>query len=160
MAVDMFLKLSGIDGESRDDKHKNEIEILSYSWGATNSGTMQQGGGGGRGKVSVHDFSITKKVDKATPKLFLACATGEHIPEAKLTVRKAGGEQQEFLTVKMSDLLVSSYQTGGASSDPVPTDQVSFNFAKIEIEYRQQRDEGTVGGTESACWDVRRNQRC
>lgn len=160
MAVDMFLKLDGIDGESTDDKHRGEIEILSYSWGATNSGTAQQGGGGGRGKVSIQDFNITKKVDKASPKLFLACATGEHIPQATLAVRKAGAQQQEFLKIKMTDLLVSSYQTGIGQGGDVPTDQVSFNFAKIEFEYRTQSTDGTVVSPTQACWDVRRNQRC
>ncbi|HEV8541841.1 MAG TPA: type VI secretion system tube protein Hcp, partial [Verrucomicrobiae bacterium] len=109
--VDYFLKIEGIEGESTDDKHKNEIDIESWSWGETNAGSHAFGGGGGAGKVSMNDFSITMRVNKASPKLLLACANGEHIKSASLACRKAGKEQQEYLKIKFSDLLVSSYQT-------------------------------------------------
>ena len=122
-AVDYFLKIADIEGESTDDAHGGEIDVLSWSWGETNSGTHAGGGGGGAGKVQMQDFHFTMKVNKATPKLFLACATGQHIPEATLTCRKAGTEQQEYLKIKFKDLLISSYQTGGSAGDVVPTDQ-------------------------------------
>ena len=143
-AVDYFLKINGIPGESTDAKHKNEIDIDSWTWGETNSGTHAYGGGGGAGKVSMQDFNFVMRINKASPKLFLACATGQHIPDALLTCRKAGKEQQEYLKIKFSDLLVSNFQTGGSPSDVVPVDRISLNFAKIEIHYASQKADGTL----------------
>lgn len=158
-AVDYFLKLEGIDGESTDDKHKNEIDVESWSWGETNSGAHSGGGGGGAGKVSMQDFHFVMKVNKATPKLMLACATGEHIKKAVLTCRKAGGEQQEFMMVTMSDLLVSSYQTGGSQGSVIPTDQISLNYSKIEFEYKPQDEKGKVGAPVKAGYDLKANKK-
>ena len=159
-AVDYFLKIDGIDGESTDSKHKGEIDVESFSWGETNSGTHAGGGGGGAGKVAMQDFHFVMRNNKATPKLMLACATGEHIKKAVLVCRKAGKDQQEFLKVTMSDLLVSSYQTGGSGhGDIVPTDQVSLNFAKIEFEYKEQKPDGTLGGAVTAGYDLKLNKK-
>jgi type VI secretion system secreted protein Hcp len=156
--VDYFLKIDGIDGESADQKHKNEIDVESWSWGATNAGTHSAGGGGGAGRVSMQDFHFVMKVNKATPKLMLACATGQHIKKAVLNCRKAGGKQEEYLSVTMSDLLVSSYQTGGsAGGDVVPTDQISLNFSKIEFDYKEQKPDGSMGGSVKAGYDVKAN---
>jgi type VI secretion system secreted protein Hcp len=156
--VDYFLKLKGFEGESTDSKHKNEIDVESWSWGETNSGTHASGGGGGAGKVAMQDFHFVMKVNKASAKLFLACASGEHIGDAVLTCRKAGKEQQEFLKVKFTDLLVSSYQTGGSGhGDVVPTDQISLNFAKIEWEYKPQNADGSLGGSVNTGWDQKKN---
>ena len=158
-AVDYFLKIEGIDGESQDHKHKNEIQIESWSWGETQSGAHGHGGGGGAGKVSMQDFHFVMKVNKSSPKLLLACANGEHIKSALLTCRKAGKEQQEFLKYKFSDLLISSYQTGGSGgSDIVPTDQISFNFTKIEVEYYTQKPDGGVVLGAKAGYDVKLNK--
>jgi type VI secretion system secreted protein Hcp len=143
-AVDYFLKLDGIPGESTDKKHKNEIDISSWSWGEANAGTHAGGGGGGAGKVHMQDFSFTMKVNKASPKLFLHCATGTHIKEGLLTCRKAGKEQQEYLKIKFTNLLVSSYQTGGSEGNVVPTDQIALNFSKIEITYAPQKEDGSL----------------
>ncbi len=158
-AVDYFLKLDGIDGESTDDKHKGEIDVESWSWGETNSGTHAGGGGGGAGKVSMQDFHFVMKVNKASPKLALNCATGEHIKKAVLTCRKAGGEQQEYLLVTMSDLLVSSYQTGGSSGSVIPVDQISLNFSKIEFEYKPQDEKGKVGSPVKVGYDLKLNKK-
>src|SRR5687767_198417 len=106
-AVDYYLKIDGVPGESSDAKHKAEIDVESWSWGATQSGKASFGGGGGAGKVQMQDFHFVMRVNKASPKLMLACATGEHIKQAVLTCRKAGGEQQEYMKVTMSDILVS-----------------------------------------------------
>ncbi len=114
MAVDYFLKIDGIEGESQDHKHKNEIDVESWSWGQTNAGDAASRGGMGAGKVSMQDFHFVMRMNKATPKLMEACATGQHIKQAVLTCRKAGKDQQEFLKVTMSDYIVSSYQTGGS----------------------------------------------
>ena len=156
-AVDFFLKLDGIEGESQDDTHKDEVELLSWSWGETNSGTASRGGGAGAGKVSMQDFHFTAEASKATPKLMLACATGSHIKDATLTCRKAGEKQQEYFIVKMTDVLVSSYQTGGSGGDIVPVDQISLNFAKIEWEYKPQDAKGTLQGAIKAGWDLKKN---
>ena len=158
-AVDYFLKLEGIEGESQDHKHKGAIDIESWSWGASQSGAHSGGGGGGAGKVSMQDFHFVMKINKASPKLMLACASGEHFKKATLVCRKAGKEQQEFMKVTLSDLLVSSYQTGGSGhSDIVPTDQISLNYAKIEFEYKEQKPDGTMGGAVKAGWDIKANK--
>jgi type VI secretion system secreted protein Hcp len=159
MAVDYFLKIDGIDGESTDSKHKAEIDVESWSWGQTNSGDAAHRGGMGAGKVSMQDFHFVMRMNKATPKLMEVCATGEHIKKAVLTCRKAGKEQQEYLKVTMSDLVVSSYQTGGSSGDVVPTDQISLNFSKIEYEYKEQKADGTLGGAVKAGYDVKANKK-
>jgi type VI secretion system secreted protein Hcp len=157
--VDYFLKIDGIDGESTDDKHKNEIDVLSWSWGETNSGTQAYGGGGGAGKVSMQDYNFVMTYNKASPKLMLACATGDHIASATLVCRKAGGGQQEYLTIKFTDLLISSYQTGGSAGDVVPVDQISFNYTKIEFEYKPQDEKGAVGAPIKAGYDLKANKK-
>jgi type VI secretion system secreted protein Hcp len=159
-AVDYYLKVDGIDGESQDSKHKGEIDVESWSWGESQAGTHAGGGGGGAGKVQMQDFHFVMKINKASPKLMLACATGQHIKKAVLTCRKAGGKQEDFLKVTMSDLLVSSYQTGGSGhSDIVPTDQISLNYSKIEIEYKEQKPDGSLGGTVKAGYDIKQNKQ-
>ena len=158
-AVDYFLKVDGIDGESTDDKHKNEIDLESWSWGETNAGTSRAGGGGGAGKVVMQDFHFVMKVNKATPKLMLACATGQHIKEAKLICRKAGGDQQEYMSIKFSDLLVSSYQTGGSQGEVIPVDQIGFNFSKIEFEYKPQKADGSLDAPIKTGYDLKLNKK-
>jgi type VI secretion system secreted protein Hcp len=155
-AVDYFLKIDGIPGESPDHKHKDEIQVLSWSFGEQQSGTHAGGGGGGAGKVVMQDFHFVMTINKASPKLFLACATGEHIAKAVLTCRKAGKDQQEFLKIELADLLVSSYQTGGSeSSSVVPTDQISLNFTKIKWDYKVQNDKGQLVPGAVAGFDVK-----
>lgn len=153
--VDYFLKIDGIPGESADHKHKDEIDLLSWSWGVQQHGTMAYGGGGGAGKSSHGDFHFTMHVNKASPKLHLACATGEHIKKALLTCRKAGKDQQEYLKVTFHDLLVSSYQTGGSEGSLVPVEQVSLNYSKIEFDYKEQKADGTLGGSVKSSYDVK-----
>jgi type VI secretion system secreted protein Hcp len=155
-AADYFLKIDGIEGESKADKHTGEIDLESFSWGATQSGSFATGGGGGSGKVSMQDFHFTMGINKAGPALFLACAQGDHIPKAILTCRKAGKDQQEFLKVSFSDILVSSYQTGGSGgADVLPVDQISLNFAKIEIEYKEQQKTGALAGSVKKFFDLK-----
>jgi type VI secretion system secreted protein Hcp len=154
--VDYFLKIDGIQGESLDKTHKNEIEIESWSWGEAQAGTASRGSGMGAGKVQMQDFHFTMKVCKASPKLMLACATGEHIKSAVLTCRKAGKEQQEYLKWTFSDLLVSSFKTGGSgTTDVLPLDEISLNFSKVECEYKEQKPDGTLGGTVKAWYDLK-----
>lgn len=153
MEVDMFLKLDDIKGESNDAKHKDEIDILTYSLGAVQSATTHTGSGGGAGKVSVKDLSITKIVDKATPNLFLACCSGKHFKEAILTVRKAGEKPLEYLKIVMKQVLISSYSSGNG------TESVSFNFAEISMEYVPQKADGSGDATILVGWDIARNVR-
>ncbi len=157
MAVgDYFLKIDSIPGESNDSKHKGEIELESFSWGAQQSGSASHGGGLGTGKVAFHDFQFVMRICKASPLLFSACSTGEGIKQAILTCRKAGKGQQEFLKVTFSDLLVSSFQTGAeAHSDVLPTDSITLNFTKIEFEYKEQKADGSLGASTKKFYDLK-----
>ena len=146
MASDFLLKIDGVPGESNQDKHKGEIEVGSFSWGAAQQGSMSAGGGGGAGKASMHDLSFSAPVSKASPVLFQKCATGEHIKKALLTVRKAGKNQQEYYKITLTDLLISSYQSGGADGGGPPMDSFSLNYTKIEFSYAAQKPDGTLEG--------------
>ena len=146
MPVDYFLKIDGIEGESTDNKHPKEIDVEAWSWGESQTGSgVPGGGGGGAGKVSMQDFSFVMKFNKASPKLMLACATGKHIKSARLAARRTGQGQQDYLAITLLDVLVSSYQTGGAeASGLTPVDQLSLRYAKIEVEYKTQKPDGTL----------------
>jgi type VI secretion system secreted protein Hcp len=144
MAADIFAKLGDIKGESLDSKHKDEIEVLSYSWGVTNSGSMAFGSGGGEGKASFHDLSFTHKIDKASPVLMQACATGVHLKEATITHRKAGKEQHEYLVIKMNDVIVTAVTHGGSVGSADHNESVSLAFAKVNVEYKPQKADGSL----------------
>jgi len=161
--VDYFLKIDGIPGESMDQgspAHKNEIDLLSWSWGESQGGTMSFGGGGGAGKVQMQDFHFTMKVNKSTPQLIRACAEGRHIKNAILTCRKAGTTQLEFLKYTFTDLLISSYQTGGTGQgDVIPIEQVSFNYPSVRCEYAPQKMDGSLDAYSAAGWDLKSNKK-
>jgi type VI secretion system secreted protein Hcp len=156
-ANDYFLKLDGITGESNDSKHKGEIDVLSFSFGETQSGTMGVGGGAGAGKVQMSDFSFTARTSKASPQLFLHCAQGKHIKQATLTVRKAGQAQQEYIKLKLTDVLISSYAIGGVEGDERPADTFSLNFVKIAFDYFAQKADGSLDAGTHAGWDLKKN---
>ena len=159
MASDIFAKIGDIKGESLDDKHKDEIDVMSFSWGLSQTGTMAFGGGGGAGKAQFNDFNFSSNMSKASPKLFLACATGEHIKEATLSGRRAGGDNKvDYLVIKLTDVLISSYQTGGSNGGN-PQDQVSMAYAKIEFAYTSQDAEGRPSETVKAGWDLKANKK-
>jgi type VI secretion system secreted protein Hcp len=158
MAIDMFLKLDGIKGESKDAKHKDEIHIESFSWGMSQTGAHGTGGGGGAGKVNVHDISITKFVEKSSPSLMLFCANGKHIKEGLITVRKAGEKPLEYLKIKLQDILISGVQQAGHGGD-LMTENVSLNFAKFHVEYQEQKPDGTGSPAGEMGWDVKANQK-
>jgi len=143
MAADTFAKLGDIKGESLDDKHKDEIELLSFSWGVSNAGSMNYGSGGGEGKATFHDLSFTHKIDKASPVLMQACATGVHLKDGTITVRKAGKGQQEFLVIKMNDVIITSVTHGSAGGDGA-SENVSIAFAKVAVEYKPQKADGSL----------------
>ena len=160
MAASAILDIPTIPGESNDEKFKGKIEIDNFNWGQSQSGSSQFGSGSGAGKVSFHDFSFTKHTDKSSPKLFEKCATGEHIPNATLILRKSGdmgGELVEFFRAEFTDLIVSSFQTSGHDGDAgLPTENISFNFAAVKKTYTIQ-EKGKPGGKISASHDVRQN---
>ena len=158
MAVDMFLKLDGIDGESKDDAHKGEIDVLAWSWGMSQSGSFHVGGGGGAGKVNVQDISVTKYIDKATPVLMLDCSNGDHIKEATLTVRKAGKSPLEYVIIKMTKVLVTSVSTGGSGGEDRLTENITLNFAKVETTYKEQSGTGGEEASKTYTWDIEANK--
>jgi len=161
MAVDMFLKIDGIPGESTDAKFDKQLVLESFSWGETNTGAHAAGGGAGAGKVSMQDFHFTARVSIATPKLMFACATGQHIKDAVMSVRRAT-EQKEgglvFLTYSFQGVVITSVQEAGDTSD-IPLDAVSFAFEKIDVMYKEQAATGAVGATSEFAWDLRANQK-
>jgi type VI secretion system secreted protein Hcp len=156
--VDYFLKLDGVKGESTDSKHKEEIDLESWSWGVTQSGTSGFGAGAGAGKAVSQDFHFTKRFDKASPVLFITCTTGKHFKDAVLTARKAGEGQQEYLKITLSDAIVSSYQVGGSEgSGVVPSDQFSLNFSKVEFSYKPQKSDGSLDAEVKQTYDFSKN---
>ncbi len=159
MAVDMFLKLEGIKGESKDDKHKDEIHIESFSWGLTQQGSFGSAGGGGAGKVNVHDISISKPLDKASPTLMLLCCNGKHIPSGLVTFRKAGEKPLEYLKIKLTDILVSSVQHSGSGHGDVLSENLSLNFAKFEVEYFEQKKDGAGTPAGQMGYDLKANAK-
>lgn len=157
MAADIFAKIGDIKGESLDSKHKDEVEVLSWSWGVQQSGTMAHGGGGGEGKASFNDFNFTHHVDKASAVLMKACATGEHIKEATITVRKAGKGQQEFLIIKMTDVLITSVNPSG-SGDAATAESVAMQMAKVDLEYKPQKQDGSLDAGLHFKYDIKGNK--
>ena len=157
MAVDIILKIEGVDGESVIQDHEDEIDVLAWSWGMSQSGSMHVGGGAGSGKVNIQDVSLTKYVDKASPSLMRACCNGEHLTEATLTVRKAGKDALDYLKIKMSPVLVTSVDTGGSGGEDRLTENVTLNFAKVEVGYTPQKPDGTGDAEISLIWNVEKN---
>jgi type VI secretion system secreted protein Hcp len=157
MASDIFAKIGDIKGESLDAKHKDEIEVLSFSWGVTNSGTMATGGGAGTGKATFQDLVIVHNIDKASPDLLRACATGSHLKEATITHRKAGKGQLEFLTVKMNDVIITGVTHGGATGQPY-SETVSLAFAKVDLEYKPQKPDGSLDAGIHFKYDLKANK--
>ena len=153
MAVDVFLKLGDIKGESKDSKHAGEIDVLSWSWGVSQTGSMGHGGGGGAGKANFTDLNIMHAVDKASPVLMSKCATGEHIKEATLVSRKAGKGQQEYMIVKMKEVFVTSVQQSGSSEHP--TESVSLAFSHVDLEYKPQKADGSLDAGVHFMYDLK-----
>jgi type VI secretion system secreted protein Hcp len=157
MAVDMFIKVGDISGEAQDSKHSKEIDVLSWSWGLSNSGNAQIGSGAGAGKVNVQDLSFTKWVDSASPFLMQACCNGKHYDTALLTVRKAGENPVEYLKIKMSQVLITSVTGGGSGGEDKLTENVSLNFAKVNVDYTPQDKTGKAGTAIPMGWDIAAN---
>jgi type VI secretion system secreted protein Hcp len=154
VVADYFLKLDGIAGESRDAKHKDEIELVSFSWGVEQSG-RGSGSGGGAGRAQFKGFEFLMRVNKASPQLFLATVSGKHIKEATLSVRRAGKAALEYLKIKFTDVLVSSYDQAG--DEDVPHEMVAFDFARVELAYTAQQPRGAAAAPVTAGWDLAKN---
>ena len=159
MAMDQFIKIGSLKGEAKDKTHKDEIDVLSWNWGISNSGSAQVGGGAGAGKCNVQDLSFTKYIDKATPDLMLAACNGKHFDKAVVTVRKAGENPLEYLLITMEEVLVTSLSTGGAGGEDRLTENVSLNFAKVKVQYKEQTEKGAVGDKPEMGWDVAANAK-
>jgi type VI secretion system secreted protein Hcp len=157
MAANIFLKLDGIDGESTDDKHPGWIEVLSYSWGVSNTASLGGRAGAGAGRAEASDFSFMHGFDKASPALFQKCVMGEHVETGELHVVHAGDKPEAFLIIKFGDILISSVQDSGA--DDRPTESVSFDFASIHISYREQDETGKLGEPIEAGWNFAANKK-
>ncbi len=163
MAFDAFLKIATVPGESTDDKHKDWIEVLSYSWGLSqpHAGSRSSGGAAAAERVNLQDLSIVKTLDKASPKLFLSCCKGEHIPSVKLELCRATGDKQKYQEYKLSDVIVSSVRPGGSAhgGEQLPLEEVSFNFGKIELTYTEtDHKTGKPKGDVKAHWDTTANK--
>jgi type VI secretion system secreted protein Hcp len=159
MAVDMFIDIDGVVGESKDAKFKGKIDVLAWSWGMSQSGSFQMGGGGGSGKVNITDGSFTKWMDISSPGLMLSCAQGDHIAKAVLVVRKAGGKDPlPYIEITMEKVIVSSISTGGSGGEDRLTESVSLNFAKASFKYVQQSDKGANEADKTFKWDIEANK--
>ncbi|GAW67102.1 type VI secretion system effector [Geoanaerobacter pelophilus] len=164
MAFDAFLKIEGIPGESTDDKHKEWIEILSYNFSVMQrpSGSASTAGGASSERANFSDFNIVKALDKASPKLFEACATGRHIPTVMLELCRAGGDKLKYMEYKLSNVIISMNRPGGTShaDESLPLEEISFNYGKIELAYTQQnRADGSGGGQIAAGWNLETNKK-
>lgn len=155
--VDYFLKIDTVPGDSHDAQHRDEIEVLAFSWGETHAGPPATGTGSGAGKVHIEDFHFTSLTGSASPKLMLLCANGKHVKNAVLVARRAGTAQQEYLKLTFTDVTVTSYHVSGSEGD-VPIDEVSLQFAKVQIDYRPQRANGSLATAVHAGWDVKLNK--
>jgi type VI secretion system secreted protein Hcp len=160
MAVDMFLEIKEVPGESMKKGHEGQIDIVSFSFGAVQHGSFSRGGaGGGSGKAEFQDISIVKEVDKSSPKLFQACAAGTHFPKATIFVRKAGDKPLEYYKVELKDLIVSSVQNSGSSSGDAVMESTTLNCAVINFTYVEQDAKGGAGKTVTAGYNVRTSEK-
>ena len=157
MSVDMFLKIKGVDGESVDSAHAKEIDIQSWTWGMAQSGTTHTARGGGAGKVSVSDITITKMADKSTPNLMKACCTGKHFDEAVVTVRKAGDKPLEYIVLTMKDVIISNLSVNGSSGGDLVSEVLTLNFAEFSYVYVPQKKDGGAYGKVEATFNIASN---
>lgn len=157
MAVDIFLDIPPLKGEAQDKTHKEKMDILAWSWGMSNSASGHMGGGAGSGKVNVHDISVTKYIDKASTDLMKYCCSGKHFDKATLIIRKAGDKPLEYLTITMNQIFVTSISTGGSGGEDRLTENVTLNFSKVKVEYKQQDEKGGMGASPSMTWDIAKN---
>lgn len=157
MAVDIFLKIEGIEGEAQDKAHAKEIDVLAWNWGASQSGTTHTGGGAGAGKANVQDISVTKWVDSSSALLLKFLVTGTHIGKARLVVRKAGQKPLEYINISMEDVLITSIATGGSGGEERLTENISLNFARVGYFYTPQKADGSGEPDKEMSYDIAKN---
>jgi type VI secretion system secreted protein Hcp len=158
MAIDAFLKLKNVEGESTVKGHEKTIDVLAWSWGLSQSGTTHTGKGGGAGKVNVQDLNFTHYLDSASPNLILGCCKGTHYDEATLTLRKAGDKPLDYLKIKLKGVLITSVTTGGSGGEDRLTENVSLNFSHFSFTYQPQNDKGSAdGGPKEVQYDIAKN---
>ena len=155
---DFFLKIDGVEGESQDDKHKNDIMVMSISFGVTNSGTGGSNLGSGASKANVQDMHFTKQVDKSSPNLFIGCCSGKHFPSATITMRKAGEKPHEYLIYKLTEVFISSFNESAHDGGGIAQESFSLNFSKIEFAYVPQAADGTAGAKITKTYDIKGNK--
>ena len=158
MPMSIFARIGTIKGESRDARHKDEIDVLTWSWGLSQAATPGRGGGGGIGRAgrpTFHDFTFTHRIDRASPALMTACATGQHIADAAIAVRKAGAGQQDHLVITMKDVVVTSVSTSINAESDDTTEIVVLEFGKVDLEYRPQQPDGSLEAGVHFVYDVR-----
>lgn len=160
MALDIHIKFSNdVKGEAKGAGHADEVDVLAWSWGLSNSGTFHQGGGGGSGKANFQDLSFTKWIDKSSPTLYLKCSDGTHFDEVTLTCQKAGTTALVYYKIVLQKVLVTSVSTGGSGGEDRLTENVTLNFAHIDIYYQEQDDKGAKkGGEVPFKWNVETNK--
>ena len=156
--TDMFLKIGNIQGESQDVEHMNEIDVLAWSWGMSQGGAQAGGRASGAGRANIQDLSVTKFTDKSTPELMKMLLLGEHIPEAIITVRKAGERPFEYFKITMQDVIITSMQLSGNTGGDRLTENVTLNFTKFRVDYTEQKPDGSPGDKPSLGWDIKKNQ--
>jgi type VI secretion system secreted protein Hcp len=159
MALDMFMQIGKLKGESVDKTHAGKTDVLAWSWGVSNSGSAHVGGGAGAGKANVQDLSFTKYIDKSTPDLLLSCCNGKHHDDATLIVRKAGEKPLEYLKITMTEVLITSVSTGGSGGEDRLTENVTLNFASVKVEYVEQTKGGGTGDKPSMNWNIAENSK-
>lgn len=157
MAVDILLKIDGVDGESVIQDHEDEIDIQSWSWGMSQSGSMHTGGGGGSGKVNVSDITLVKRVDKSSPNLMRICCNGEHLTEAVLVVRKAGTSALEYFRITMSTVVVTSLSIDVSNNDESLNEVLGLSFAKMQVDYTPQKEDGSGDAEITMNWNIEKN---
>lgn len=155
MAQDIFIKFDGIEGESQDSTHKGEIEVLNWNWSVGQTSNMHSGSGGGAGKCTVEDVHFEHYIDKSSPNLLQYCLTGKHIPEAVLTVRKAGGSPLEYLRLTLQEIIITAVYPVYYNTMRAPREAVSLAFSRVKMDYVLQNAEGSTAGTVSMGYDIK-----
>ncbi|MEO8186357.1 MAG: type VI secretion system tube protein Hcp [Burkholderiaceae bacterium] len=158
MSSKIFLKIGDIKGESTDDKHKEQIEVFSWSWGVTNATTLGPASGNAAGRPSFNDLNFMHRYDKAAPLLWRACAVGQHFAEATLVGTKQGKAAQDYLVVKMSDVVVTSANASDSSGGGEAMESVGVKFAKVDVEYKPQKADGSFDVGVRFKYDIKNNK--
>lgn len=158
MSVDMFMKVEGASGESKDSNHTGWTDIDSFTWGAIQPHSMASGGGAGVGKVAFQDLNVVAKIDKCYPAVLKHCATGKHLGKVEISLCKAGGSQIEYGKIELTDVLVTSVTVSGTSSGESTVVNYSFQAAKIKTQYWEQTNQGGKGAESQMGFDIKQNK--